>query len=83
VRGDGFTDHCPRCLWSVHVDENPGDRRSDCGGAMEPVGVRLQRAAAPDVLYRCSRCGHARWNRSAKDDDWNELVRLSTRPVAD
>ena len=23
-------DHCPNCLWSKHVDINPGDRLNDC-----------------------------------------------------
>lgn len=32
VKGDGYTDHCPRCLRSKHVDVNPGDRRSKCNG---------------------------------------------------
>jgi hypothetical protein len=28
VKPLGYTsrDHCPFCLWSVHVDVNPGDR---------------------------------------------------------
>lgn len=26
VRGNGYTNHCPECLWSKHVDNNPGDR---------------------------------------------------------
>ena len=32
----GYTsrNHCPFCLWSLHLDENPGDRASDCGGQM-------------------------------------------------
>ena len=36
IKGDGYTNHCPKCLWSKHVDINPGDRASDCGGLMEP-----------------------------------------------
>src|SRR5581483_786844 len=39
VRGSGYTNHCPRCLWSRHVDVNPGDRAAECGAAMEPVGA--------------------------------------------
>ncbi|MFA6992594.1 MAG: RNHCP domain-containing protein, partial [Candidatus Gracilibacteria bacterium] len=22
VKGDGYTNHCPKCLWSKHVDIN-------------------------------------------------------------
>ena len=34
VTGDGYTNHCPLCLWSRHVDINPGDRAAECGGLM-------------------------------------------------
>lgn len=37
----GYRNHCPHCLYSKHVDINPGDRASECGGLMEPVGVFL------------------------------------------
>ena len=29
--------HCPRCLCSLHLDVNPGDRAADCGGIMDPI----------------------------------------------
>ncbi|MBU3901416.1 RNHCP domain-containing protein, partial [Patescibacteria group bacterium] len=29
IKGTGYTDHCPKCLWSQHVDVNPGDRQAD------------------------------------------------------
>jgi hypothetical protein len=32
--------HCPNCLYSKHLDQDfPGDRASDCGGIMQPVGI--------------------------------------------
>ena len=39
VEGNGYTNHCPECLTSRHVDVNPGDRSSECGGIMEAVGA--------------------------------------------
>ena len=42
VKGTGYTDHCPKCLWSKHVDVNPGDRKSECLGTMEPIGVEVK-----------------------------------------
>lgn len=39
VKGSGYTNHCPSCLWSKHVDVNPGDRENSCQGIMEPVDV--------------------------------------------
>ena len=37
--GSDHRNHCPNCLSSLHVDEEPGDRASDCGGIMEPVAM--------------------------------------------
>ena len=30
--GSGHRNHCPNCLHSLHVDVEPGDRASECGG---------------------------------------------------
>ena len=32
-------DHCPYCLYSKHVDNNPGDRSSNCHGNLIPIGI--------------------------------------------
>ncbi|WP_420871372.1 RNHCP domain-containing protein [Lysinibacillus xylanilyticus] len=34
-----FRNHCPKCLFSKHVDTVPGDRASTCKGLMRPIGV--------------------------------------------
>lgn len=82
VTGDGYTNHCPRCLWSRHVDINPGDRAADCGGLMEPVaaGVTNDRWV---ITHRCVECGFVRPNRSAADDDEAALRSLWGRPIPD
>lgn len=73
-------DHCPRCLWGLHVDRAvPGDRASPCRGALEPIGV-LDAGAA--IAYRCRQCGERKRNRTAPDDDAERLIELSARPVA-
>ena len=37
----GYTarDHCPFCLYSKHLDINPGDRENTCKGLMRPIGI--------------------------------------------
>ena len=82
VHGSGYTNHCPRCLWSRHVDINPGDRAAECGGAMEPVGA-LHESDRIVVVHRCVTCGHSRRNRSAADDDRDVVLELCGRPVLD
>ncbi|MGH3901428.1 MAG: RNHCP domain-containing protein [Pseudonocardiaceae bacterium] len=82
VRGSGYTNHCPRCLWSRHVDVNPGDRAAECGAAMEPVGA-LSESGRIVVVHRCVVCGHVRRNRSAADDDSDALLGLFGQPIPD
>ncbi|MFH2063154.1 MAG: RNHCP domain-containing protein [bacterium] len=77
VHGNGYTNHCPRCLWSRHVDVNPGDRAADCGGPMEPVGLEVS-GGEEFIRQRCTCCGHERRNRTSPDDSREEILRLST-----
>ncbi|MDI3257306.1 MAG: RNHCP domain-containing protein [Kyrpidia sp.] len=55
--------HCPRCLWSRHVDELPGDRAAGCGGLMEPVAVEYDGKKGYMVVHRCRRCGKETRNK--------------------
>lgn len=61
-------DHCPACLYSLHVDVVPGDRAADCGGELVPVAI-LGGATQQDIRYRCARCGAIRVNRVLDDLD--------------
>jgi len=79
VRGTGYTNHCPRCLWSRHVDVNPGDRAADCGGLMPPISAMLKGDQFV-IMHECERCGHRRPNRSAPRDDRDLLIALMARP---
>ena len=80
--GTAHRNHCPRCLWSMHVDNLPGDRASRCGGAMEPVAVSVKPGGEWVLIHGCRTCGALHGNRIAGDD--NELVLLSlvVRPLA-
>jgi len=80
VRGTGYTNHCPQCLWSRHVDVDPGDRAAECGGAMEPIGA-LSEGDGIVLVHRCVVCGHLRRNRGADDDDRDAGLALFGRPV--
>ncbi len=78
-----YRNHCPHCLHSLHVDVNPGDRASDCGGVLEPVAVEHSGKKGWVVVHRCRRCGEVRRNRAALDDpacpdDYAALVALAS-----
>ncbi len=76
VFGDGYTNHCPKCLWSRHVDINPGDREAVCGGLMEPVSFE-KRAGGYVILQRCVLCGFERKNSFVDGDNFEVLLELS------
>lgn len=76
VKGNGYTNHCPHCLYSKHVDVNPGDRAEECGGLMEPVGLELKNGRYI-LLHRCRKCGFERRNKVAENDDFEAVLKLA------
>ena len=77
VTGNGYTNHCPKCLWSRHVDNNPGDRAAICGGMMGPVTAE----PAGDVFiitHRCQKCGKTTRQHSAENDDIDTIIAISS-----
>lgn len=76
VQGDGYTNHCPECLWSRHVDVCPGDRLERCRGMMRPVATMPHKKGAA-LLHRCTRCGVERKNKVHKRDSVAAVVPLS------
>jgi len=75
----GYTsrDHCPYCLFSKHVDINPGDRLNECLGLLEPIGIEKYKDSYK-ILYKCLKCGKTHKNIVAVDDDINLIITLST-----
>jgi hypothetical protein len=80
VRGNGYTNHCPRCLWSRHVDVRPGDRAATCGELMEPVGA-LSEGGRTVLVQRCVGCGRVWRNKVAGDDDPDAVLALFGRVI--
>jgi hypothetical protein len=78
VRGQhGFENHCTQCLWSKHVDINPGDRAASCHGLMPPVQLD-DRKGQYRYLQRCVLCGHERWNKQQDGDDFEAILAMSS-----
>lgn len=71
-------DHCPYCLYSKHVDINPGDRKNPCKGMLKPVGIEKFKDSFK-IIYICEKCGKTHKNIMAKDDDMNKIIELSKR----
>ena len=69
-------DHCPFCLYSKHVDIEPGDRKNTCHGLLEPIGIEKFKDTYK-VIYKCQKCHQLHKNIVAKDDDMNLIIKLS------
>jgi hypothetical protein len=79
VKGTGYTDHCPVCLCGKHVDNNPGDRASECGGRLNPVSAEY-RSGEFTITYRCVVCGKSSRVTAAEGDNRELLMGLAARP---
>jgi len=80
IKGTGYTDHCPICLFSKHVDINPGDRKSNCRGLMEPIGVEIK-SGQMIIYYQCLKCGFKHQVKALGLDNKQKLIELSANPI--
>lgn len=79
--GSDHRNHCPNCLYSLHLDIEPGDREADCGGLMEPVAVWVRKGGEWAIIHRCRRCGWLSSNRVAADDNPIKLMSIAMKPI--
>lgn len=80
--GSRHRNHCPQCLCSIHVDNEPGDRASLCKGVMDPIGVWVRKNGEWAVIHRCRSCGELCSNRIAADDNPILLMSIAMKPLA-
>ncbi len=69
-------DHCPNCLYSKHVDINPGDRLNTCLGLLKPIGIEKYRDTYK-IIYKCLKCKEIHKNIMAIDDNMDLIIELS------
>ncbi|MGN0490740.1 RNHCP domain-containing protein [Ruminococcus sp.] len=79
--GSTHRNHCPNCLTSLHLDNEPGDRESDCGGIMDAIGVWVRKNGEWAIIHRCRRCGKLSSNRVAADDNPMKLMSIALKPL--
>ena len=71
-------DHCPFCLYSMHLDNNPGDRASLCGGLLVPVDIE-KLSDNYKIVYKCDKCGAIKKNKTANDDSFDEILNIMSK----
>ena len=77
TEGDGYTNHCPECLSSKHVDIFPGDRLEDCGGIMDVIEV-VRKGDGYVLVHRCRNCNYSHRDHFRDGrDNMDTLIRLS------
>ncbi len=76
VEGNGYTNHCTQCLYSKHVDINPGDRLNTCRGLMKPIGIE-KKGKEYVIKHKCVKCGLEKPNKAVKEDNFDMIVQIS------
>lgn len=76
VSGNGYTNHCPKCLYSRHVDNTPGDRASTCGGMMAPIAAEKS-GEGFIITHRCEKCGKTIRQHATDTDDIDAIISIS------
>lgn len=71
-------DHCPFCLYSKHVDINPGDRLNSCHGLLKPIEIEKFKNTYK-IVYECEKCKKKHKNIIANDDDMEEIIKVSKK----
>ena len=91
LSGVQHRNHCPYCLWSLHVDLfEAGDRLCACRGGMRPIGLTLKASrnkyAAEQgelmLVHQCELCGDLSINRIAADDDDTLILEIYRQSLA-
>ncbi len=73
IQGDGYTNHCSKCLYSKHVDKNPGDREETCGGLMEPISAEKV-GNEYKITQKCLKCGFKRRDHLRDGDNFDAFL---------
>ncbi len=80
VKGDGYTNHCPECLFSKHVDINPGDRSNECGGLMKPIDVFLKKQEW-FLVQECQKCREVMNIKVQEEDNLKVIEKIVAEKV--
>jgi len=84
--------HCPYCLWSLHLDQEiSGDRKALCKRKMEPIGLTFKKEGVDKygkekegeimIIHKCTKCGKVSINRIAGDDHEKEIFNLFKKTI--
>ena len=79
--GYSCRNHCSYCLYSKHVDIEPGDRLETCHGLLKPIGIETSSKKGYIIIFKCQKCGSIRKNKVAEDDNMDKIIALSDNHI--
>ncbi len=68
--------HCKECLYSLHVDCNPGDRLEQCHGFLKPINIEITRNDFDKIIFKCIKCDIIKRNKIADDDNREKIFQI-------
>jgi len=77
-KGNGYTNHCSECLFSKHVDIDPGDRLNSCGGLMEAIYVSYTNKEKY-VIQKCLKCSFEKKNLLNQIDSVDMMIKIQNK----
>jgi hypothetical protein len=81
VYGNGYTNHCPKCLYSLHVDNYPGDRQENCQGLMKPIDIISKGGYPVDIVHECQICHTIKHNKVNDNDSTDTIIEVMKEKV--
>ncbi len=81
IQGNGYTNHCPICFYSKHVDVNPGDRASGCNGLMQPISYKTDGKKGLVLTHKCLKCREYKNNKLADTDNVENLLNIFSQKL--
>lgn len=76
IEGTGYTNHCPYCLYSIHIDVYPGDRQEQCHGIMKPIDIVTRGGEPVDVIHQCQKCFITKTNKLSEGDSMDAVITI-------
>jgi hypothetical protein len=81
VKGNGYTNHCTNCLYSLHVDEYPGDRQENCKGLMLPIDIIVKGGEPKHIIHQCLICKKTKQNILSDLDSITSIIKTMKNKV--
>lgn len=78
VKSENFKgrNHCPKCLYSLHLDIFPNDNANSCHGLMQPVGTLQTEENELLIIHKCSTCDKSSRAKVVFDDNYEKILEI-------